>query len=56
MLNYALGDVAMQVAKVWDVGGRVTADKFGSGLRAARRTEPLRRLARYSVLGTAIAL
>ena len=56
MLNYALGDAAMQVAKITGLGGRVTADKFGSGLRAGRRNEPLRRLARYSLLGTAIAL
>jgi DNA-binding beta-propeller fold protein YncE len=56
MLNYALGDAAMQVAKITGLGGRVTADKFGSGLRARRRNEPLRRLARYSLLGTAIAL
>jgi hypothetical protein len=56
MLNYELGDVARQVAKVSDMGGRVTADKYGSGLRAGRRNRPLRRLARYSILGTAIAL
>jgi hypothetical protein len=56
MLNYARGDVAMQVAKVSDMGGRVTADKFGSGPRVGRRNEPLRRLARCSLLGTAIAL
>jgi len=56
MLNYPLGDVAMQVAKVLDMGGRVTADKIGSGSRAGRRNESLRRLARYSLLGTAIAL
>jgi hypothetical protein len=56
MLKYALGDVAMQVAKVSDKGGRVNADKFGSGSRAGRRDEPVRRLARYSLLGTAIAL
>jgi hypothetical protein len=56
MLNYALGFVAMQVAKVTDMGGRVTADKFGSGPRAGRRNESLQRLARYSLLGTAIAL
>ena len=56
ILNYPLGDVAMQVAKVLDMGGRVTADKIGSGSRAGRRNESLRRLARYSLLGTAIAL
>ena len=56
MLNYALGDAAMQVATVSDMGGRVAADKFGSGLRAGRRNDSLRRLARYSLLGTAIAL
>ena len=56
MLNYALGFVAMQVAKVTDMGGRVTADKIGSGSRAGRTNEALRRLARYSLLGTAIAL
>ena len=56
MLNYPLGDLAMQVAKVSDMGGRVTADKIGSGSRAGRTNEALRRLARYSLLGTAIAL
>lgn len=56
MLNYARGDVAMQVAKVSDMGGRVTADKSGSGPRVGRRNEPLRRLACYSLLGTAIVL
>jgi hypothetical protein len=56
MLNYPLGDIAMQVAKVLDMGGRVTADKIGSGSRAGRTNEALRRLARYSLLGTAIAL
>src|SRR5271165_5761763 len=56
MLNYPLGEVAMQVAKVSDVGGRVTADEIGSGSQAGRKNEPLRRLARYSLLGTAIAL
>jgi hypothetical protein len=56
MLNYALGDGAMQVTKFSDIGGRVTADKFGSGSRAGRRNEFLRRLALYRVLGTAIAL
>jgi hypothetical protein len=56
MLNYPLGDLAMQMAKVLDISGTVTADKFGSGSRAGRRNEPLRHLARYSLLGTAIAL
>jgi hypothetical protein len=56
MLNYPLGDLAMQVAKVSDMGGRVTADKIGSGSRAGRTNEALRRLSRYSLLGTAIAL
>jgi hypothetical protein len=56
MLTYPLSDLAMQVAKVSDMGGRVTADKIGSGSRAGRRNEPLRRLARYSLLGTAMAL
>jgi hypothetical protein len=56
MLNYPLGDLAMQVAKVSDMSGRVTADKIGSGSRAGRRNEAFRRLARYSLLGTAIAL
>ena len=56
MLNYALGYAAMQVATVREMGGRVAADKFGSGLRAGRRNESLRRLARCSLLGTAIAL
>ena len=56
MLNYPLGDLAMQVAKVSDMGGRVTADEIGSGSRAVRKNESLRRLARYSLLGTAIAL
>jgi hypothetical protein len=56
MLNYLLGDVAMQVAKVSDVGGRVTADKFGSVFWAGGGNEPFRRLARYSLLGIAIAL
>jgi hypothetical protein len=46
----------MQMAKVSDMGGRVNADNFGSGLRAERRNEPFRRLARYSLLGIAIAL
>ena len=56
MLNYPLGDLAMQVAKVSDMSGRVTADKIGSGSRTGRRTESLRRLAHYGLLGTAIAL
>jgi hypothetical protein len=56
MLNYPLDDVAMQVAKVSDMGGRVTADKIGFGSRAGRRNESLRRLALYSLLGTALAL
>lgn len=56
MLNYPLGEVAMQVTKVSDMGGRVTADKIGSGSRAGRRNESLRCLARYSLLGTAMAL
>jgi len=55
MLNYALGDTAMQVTKIARISGRV-ADTFGSGLLAGQRNEPLRRLARYSLLGTAIAL
>jgi hypothetical protein len=56
MLNYPLGDVAMEVAKVSDVSGAVTADEIGSGSRAGHRNESLRRLARFSLLGTAIAL
>ena len=56
MLNYPLGDLAMQVVKVSYVGGRVTADKIGSGSRAGHRNEALRRLARYRLLGTAIVL
>jgi hypothetical protein len=55
MLNYPLGDLAMQMATVLDISGTVTADKFGSASRG-RGNEPLRRLARYSLLGTAIAL
>jgi len=46
----------MQVAKVSDVGGRVTADKFGSGFWTGRGNEPFRRLVRCSLLGIAIAL
>jgi hypothetical protein len=56
MLNYSRGDLAMQVAKVSDMGGRVTADKIGSGSRAGRGNEPLRHLTRCSLLGTAIAV
>jgi hypothetical protein len=56
MLKYACGDLAMQLAKVSGMGGRVTADKFGSGSRIGRGNRPLRRLAYYSLLGTAIVL
>jgi DNA-binding beta-propeller fold protein YncE len=45
----------MQVTKIARISVRV-ADTFGSGLLAGQRNEPLRRLARYSLLGTAIAL
>jgi DNA-binding beta-propeller fold protein YncE len=56
MLNYPLGDLAMQAAKVSDIGDRMAANKIGSGSRAGRRNEALRRLSRYSLLGTAIVL